>query len=85
MDVNDSQMMEGRGEQKDEQANAASDENARRIADDPGEGDASQRRAVEDQAQRRLSACESIQIDEIMAGDQDARTSQEEHQMQSSF
>ena len=43
--------MEGRGKQGDEQAHAAGNEDARRIADQPGKSDAGQRRAVKDQAE----------------------------------
>ena len=49
--VQNGQMMEGRGKQGDEQAHAAGNEDARRIADQPGKSDAGQRRAVKDQAE----------------------------------
>jgi hypothetical protein len=52
--VLDGQVMEGRRKQGDKQAHAAGDENARRVGDHPGESEAGQRRAVQDQAQRGL-------------------------------
>jgi len=50
--VHDVQVMEAWGERGDEQAHAPGNVHAQRIADDPAEGNARQRRTVEDQAER---------------------------------
>jgi hypothetical protein len=47
--THDVHIVEGRCKQADQQADAASDVNARRVSDDPANGELGQRRIVDDQ------------------------------------